>query len=110
MKLLTQTIPIELYNRLIKAGMPTISLPSPTKNIGGVCVMEAVDTYKIPSYSYVFDWLTEMGYIIIIAPTIDPDEYKKGVVITSWNGWVNGEIKGKGSWAEAANKAIESTL
>jgi hypothetical protein len=92
----TALISEELAEKLRDAGFPQ-QLP---------CALTITD------YAHVFDWLMEMGYIIMVVPSISPDEYKVGDTIPSWVAYVNGEevIYPQLSWTKAAKEVIKRTL
>lgn len=69
----TSAIPFKLADKLNRLGLPKIQVPPPQIDMGnGIVQVSAVDTYRIPSYAYVFDWFAEKEiYILINAFPVD---------------------------------------
>ena len=94
----TESIPVELAKKLYKAGMPIET--------------SADDEWWCPPFAEVFDWLMEKGYIIMVVPTVSPEDYHIGDTIQNWTAYVNGNsvYLPYSTWPKAANAAVEQAL
>lgn len=116
MKHYTEIVPFEVAKRLAAAGYGQkdygsiytedgthigCAMPSPVRGM----------TYSAPTYADVLDWLLERGYIVMVVPSIDPEDYKVGMPIPDWDSFLNGDkICHRVKWGRAADMAITEAL
>lgn len=103
MKHYTDTIPLELAEKLKAAGMPIIL----GKRYSDICPSSEDDEmpYQVlcsTTYSEVFDWLMEKNIRVYVVKALHGDK---------WHGLVNSnDLMFCPTWHEAANAAIEKAL
>lgn len=107
MKHYTQTIPLDLAEKLKAAGMPIETQPlyaQEAPNARGI--VKAGLGLRCPSYAEVFDWFAEQGYYI----SIHSAETPLGVGFYPSFNHKNFRSVNTLTWHDAATKAIEKAL
>lgn len=108
MKYYTEIVPFELAKKLKEAGFFDTLCISAYASDGKFIKVASDFCCSAPTYADVFDWLIKKGYFVFITPSIDPDDYKVGNIISEWDGWMNADKYARRvSFYEAANAAIE---